>query len=52
MLPISRSISKHASLAPPCAGPQSAPTPEAKAANGLVPVEPQRRTVEVEAFCS
>ena len=41
-----------ASLAPPCAGPHRQATPAAIAANGLVPDEPHRRTVEVDAFCS
>ena len=51
-VPISSSISSTASLAPPCAGPQSADTPAEMAAYGLAPVEPARRTVEVLAFCS
>ena len=46
------SICKHASFAPPCAGPHKQATPAAMAANGLVPEEPAKRTVEVEAFCS
>ncbi|MNN26278.1 hypothetical protein D3C81_1397790 [compost metagenome] len=50
--PISSSIFSTASLAPPCAGPHSAVTPAATEAYGLAPVEPTRRTVEVEAFCS
>ncbi len=41
-----------ASLAPPCAGPHRQATPAAIAANGLVPDDPHRRTVEVDAFCS
>ena len=51
-VPISPSIFSTASLAPPCAGPQSAAMPAAMQAKGLAPVEPARRTVEVEAFCS
>ena len=43
---------RQASFAPPCAGPHRQATPAAIAANGLVPDEPHRRTVEVEAFCS
>ncbi|MNT82611.1 hypothetical protein D3C72_2223670 [compost metagenome] len=39
-------------MAPPWAGPHRQATPAAIAANGLVPDEPHRRTVEVEAFCS
>src|SRR3954462_15702155 len=50
--PISSSISRHASLAPPCAGPQSEAMPAAMHAYGLAPEEPHRRTVDVEAFCS
>ena len=50
--PISSSISSTASLAPPCAGPQSAAIPAAIQENGLAPVEPAKRTVDVEAFCS
>ena len=49
---ISASIRSTASLAPPCAGPHSAAMPAAMAEYGLVPVEPARRTVEVDAFCS
>ena len=41
-----------ASLAPPWAGPHRQAMPAAMQANGLAPVEPARRTVEVEAFCS
>ena len=51
-VPISASIFSTASLAPPCAGPQSAAMPAAMQANGFAPVEPASRTVEVEAFCS
>src|SRR3546814_3266090 len=51
-LPISASIFSTASLAPPCAGPHSAATPVAMHAYGLAPVEPTRRTVDVDAFCS
>ena len=51
-VPISSSIFSTASLAPPCAGPHSAVMPAATEAYGLAPVEPTRRTVEVEAFCS
>ena len=40
------------SLAPPCAGPQSAAMPEATHAKGLAWLEPAVRTVEVLAFCS
>ncbi len=43
---------RQASLAPPWAGPHRQATPAAMAANGLVPDDPHRRTVEVEAFCS
>src|SRR5205823_2880612 len=49
---ISYSMFKVASFAPPCAGPHKHATPAAIAANGLVPLEAHRRTVEVEAFCS
>src|SRR5690606_30358051 len=49
---ISSSMFRQASLAPPWAGPHRQATPAAIAANGLVPDEPHRRTVEVEAFCS
>ena len=41
-----------ASLAPPWAGPHSEAMPAAMQANGLAPLEPASRTVEVEAFCS
>ena len=51
-VPISSSIRRTASFAPPCAGPQSAAIPEAIHAYGFAPVEPARRTVEVDAFCS
>ena len=50
--PISASIFSTASLAPPCAGPHRLAMPAAMQANGLAPVEPASRTVEVEAFCS
>ena len=49
---MSYSMFSAASLAPPWAGPHRQATPAAIAANGLVPEEPHRRTVEVEAFCS
>ncbi len=49
---MSSSMFRQASLAPPWAGPHRQATPAAMAANGLVPDEPHRRTVEVEAFCS
>src|SRR6478609_6802587 len=49
---MSSSMLSAASLAPPCAGPQRHATPAAMAANGFVPDDPHRRTVEVEAFCS
>ena len=51
-VPISRSISRHASLAPPCAGPQRQATPAAMQAKGVALELPASRTVEVEAFCS
>ena len=51
-VPISRSISRQAWLAPPWAGPQRQAMPAAMQANGLAPEDPARRTVEVEAFCS
>src|SRR5438128_9746927 len=51
-LPISASIFSAASLAPPCAGPHRQAMPAAIQANGLAPDEPDRRTVEVDAFCS
>src|SRR5215212_10570483 len=41
-----------ASLAPPCAGPQRQAIPAAMQAYGFAPEDPDRRTVEVEAFCS
>ena len=49
--PISASMLTTASLAPPCAAPQGS---DARRDRGvrLAPVEPTRRTVEVEAFCS
>src|SRR5215467_11323489 len=50
--PISASIFKTASLAPPWAGPQRQAIPAAMQAKGLAPEEPARRTVDVEAFCS
>jgi hypothetical protein len=40
------------SLAPPCSGPHSEAIPAETAANGLASELPERRTVEVEAFCS
>ncbi len=51
-VPISRSIRRQASFAPPCAGPHRQATPAAMQAKGLAPEEEARRTVEVEAFCS
>ena len=39
-------------MAPPCAGPHRHATPAAMAANGLVPDDAHRRTVDVDAFCS
>jgi hypothetical protein len=39
-------------LAPPCAGPQSEAIPAAMQAKGLAPLDPEIRTVDVEAFCS
>ncbi len=50
--PISSSICRAASLAPPCAGPHRQAIPAAMQANGFAPEEPASRTVEVEAFCS
>ena len=50
--PISSSMFRHASFAPPCAGPHRQAIPAEMQANGLAPDEPARRTVEVEAFCS
>src|SRR3954463_640941 len=50
--PISSSISRQASFAPPCAGPQRQAMPAAMQAYGFAPEEPDRRTVEVDAFCS
>src|SRR5574337_1536287 len=52
VLPLLPSMASTASLAPPCAGPHSEAMPAAMQANGLAPVEPARRTVDVEAFCS
>src|SRR5688572_16453641 len=46
------SIFSTASFAPPCAGPHRLATPAAMQANGFAPVEPARRTVDVDAFCS
>ena len=43
---------RHASLAPPCAGPHRQATPAAIAANGFVPDDAHSRTVDVDAFCS
>src|SRR2546430_9654498 len=51
-LPISASIRRAASLAPPCAGPHRHAQPAAMHAKGLAPEEPASLTVEVEAFCS
>jgi hypothetical protein len=50
--PIWFSMSSTASLAPPCAGPQSEAIPAATQAKGLAPELPASRTVEVLAFCS
>src|SRR5688572_12434591 len=50
--PIESSILSTASFAPPCAGPQRLATPAEMHAKGLAPVEPARRTVDVDAFCS
>src|SRR6056297_2672462 len=50
--PISRSISRQAWFAPPCAGPQRQAMPAAMQAKGFAPDDEARRTVEVEAFCS
>src|SRR5471032_568606 len=50
--PISSSMLSAASLAPPCAGPHRHAMPAAIQANGFAPEEPDRRTVEVDAFCS
>src|SRR4029079_13761294 len=47
--PISISIFSTASLAPPCAGPQSEAMPAAMQANGLAPEEPASRTAVVAA---
>ena len=49
---ISASIFSTASLAPPWAGPHRLAMPAEMQANGLAPVDPASRTVEVEAFCS
>src|SRR3546814_7171913 len=46
------SICRHASLAPPWAGPHKHPNPAAMAANGLVPDEPHQRTVDGDALRS
>ena len=50
-LPMSMSMRRHASLAPPWAGPHSDDTPAAMQAKGLACEEPAVRTVLVEAFC-
>jgi len=50
--PISFSMFRASSLAPPCEGPHRQAIPAAIQANGLAPDEPARRTVDVEAFCS
>lgn len=49
---ISSSISKHASFAPPCAGPQRLAIPAEIQARGLQRLEPVNLTVEVDAFYS
>jgi hypothetical protein len=41
-----------ASFAPPCSGPNSAFTPADTEANMFAWLDPTRRTVEVEQFCS
>src|SRR5512141_3103275 len=51
-LPISCSILRQASLAPPCAAPHRQAMPAEMQANGLAPEDPAKRTVEVDAFCS
>src|SRR5262249_35461426 len=50
--PMSDSMARAASLAPPGARPHRQAMPAAMQANGLAPEEPAIRTVEVEAFCS
>ena len=49
-LPMSSSMRRQASLAPPWAGPQSDETPAAMQAKGLACDDPAVRTVLVEAF--
>ena len=51
-VPISSSIFKTASLAPPWAGPQREAIPAAIQAKGLAKELPAILTVLVEAFCS
>src|SRR3977135_4082197 len=51
-VPMSASIARAASLAPPCAGPHRQAMPAAMQANGLAPEEPAIRTVEVEGVFS
>src|SRR5690606_23998938 len=51
-VPISASMLRAASFAPPWAGPHRQAMPAAIQAKGLAPDDPARRTVEVEAFCS
>ena len=48
--PISSSILRHASLAPPWAGPHKHAIPEAIQAKGFAPDDPASLTVEVDAF--
>jgi len=50
--PISSSIFKQASLAPPCAGPQRLAIPAEIQAHGSQRLEPVSLTVEVDAFYS
>ena len=51
-VPISFSMFRAASFAPPWAGPHRQAMPAAMQANGFAPDDPARRTVEVDAFCS
>jgi hypothetical protein len=51
-VPISSSMRRTASLAPPCAGPHREAMPAAMHANGLAWEEEAMRTVDVLAFCS
>ena len=46
------SMRRTASFAPPCSGPDRAPTPAATEAYILASAEPTSLTVEVEQFCS